>query len=103
LHALYAQRIDRGALTTMGEPRLITERIGLNPGNTASAAFSAPETLDADGLTVDAGDPVALFSLRPGAIYEAAPDGRRFLISTPTDDTSTSPITVVLNWHPPSQ
>jgi len=49
---------------------------------------------------VDAGNPVALFPTRPGATYAATPDGLRFLINTPVDEATASPITVVLNWKP---
>ena len=65
--------------------------------------MAAPLTLDAKGVTVDAGNPVALFPLRPGAAYTATSDGQRFLINQPTGDATASPITVVLNWKPPAQ
>ena len=65
--------------------------------------MAVPLTLDAKGVTVDAGNPVALFSLRPGAVFTATPDGQRFLINQPTGDATASPITVVLNWKPPAQ
>ena len=54
----------------------------------------------ANGASVDSGRPVALFSLRPGSAYIAAPDGQRFLINTPLGEPVTPPITVVLNWQP---
>jgi hypothetical protein len=31
--------------------------------------------------------------------YDIAPDGR-FLINVPTEDTTASPITLLLNWRP---
>jgi hypothetical protein len=54
------------------------------------------------------GTPEALFSTRiwGGGIdsnqrpqYDVSRDGR-FLINTVLDDATTSPITVILNWHP---
>ena len=65
--------------------------------------MAAPVTLDATSTSVDAGIPVALFPVRPGAAFAAAPDGQRFLINAPTDDATASPITVVLNWKPKVQ
>jgi hypothetical protein len=32
--------------------------------------------------------------------YDVAPDGQRFLMNTLTENTSTSPITLILNWKP---
>jgi Tol biopolymer transport system component len=59
------------------------------------------------GTALDAGTPVTLFQTRilgGGANvvgrnqqYDVAPDGR-FLINVSTDDASTAPITVILNW-----
>ena len=65
--------------------------------------MAVPVTIDAKTSAADAGNPVALFALRPGATYTATPDGRRFLINTPTDAATASPITVVVNWKPPAQ
>jgi Tol biopolymer transport system component len=53
------------------------------------------------GETVEAGVPNALFLTRPvGAVlrYDVTSDGERFLVATPTDDTVSAPVTVVLNW-----
>lgn len=52
-----------------------------------------------NGPTVEAGTPVVLFPM-PTADYAALPDGQSFLINM-ASDTSTPPITVVLNWKPP--
>jgi Tol biopolymer transport system component len=49
--------------------------------------------------TVDVGNPVALFTMRPNAQVVASPDGQRFLIETPIDAAVTPPLTVVLNWQ----
>jgi hypothetical protein len=63
-------------------------------------------TASADGQTMDASAPVPLFPTRlasgpavpPGrSQYAVAPDGR-FLLNTVVDESSASPITVVLNW-----
>jgi len=62
--------------------------------------MAVPVKLDASAAAVDAGNPVVLFPLRPGATYAATPDGQRFLINTPVDEATASPITVVLNWKP---
>ena len=67
----------------------------MGPGNRLMAA---PIKLPANGQTVEAGTPVALFTTRPGSQYEASPDGQRFLINTLTEDAA--PITVILNWAP---
>jgi len=55
-------------------------------------------TFAANGTIVEAGTPVALFTMRPGSQYAAAPDGQRFLINMPLEDAATPPITVVMNW-----
>lgn len=52
-----------------------------------------------NGPTLEAGTPVVLFPT-PTADYAALPDGQSFLINM-ASDTSTPPITVVLNWKPP--
>ena len=62
--------------------------------------MAVPITLSADGRTVDAGRPVALFATRSGSQYAAASDGQRFLITTSLENAATPPITVVLNWKP---
>jgi hypothetical protein len=62
------------------------------------------------GQTLEPGPPVALFATRivgggtdnnQGRQYDVSRDGR-FLINTILDDASTSPITLLLNWKPPS-
>ena len=45
--------------------------------------------------------PKALFKLRPsgsGALYDVAPKGDRFLVGLPASETSTSTISLVVNW-----
>ena len=64
--------------------------------------MATPIVLNAAGPTVDAGNPAALFPLRPGAAFTVTPDGQRFLVNTPTDEVTAAPITIVLNWEPPA-
>jgi Tol biopolymer transport system component len=70
--------------------------------------MAAPVTKDAEGR-LQAGNPTPLFMTRSagGAVpspqrqqYIVSADGQRFLINTMTDEASTSPITLVLNWKP---
>ena len=63
--------------------------------------MAVPISIGAD--SVDAGTPVALFALRPGATFNMTRDGKRFLVNTSLDDDSSPPITVVLNWKGSSQ
>jgi eukaryotic-like serine/threonine-protein kinase len=65
----------------------------LDSGN---RVMSVPVT--PNGPRVEPGTPVALFSVSPGATYEASPDGQRFLIYEITKEAS--PITILLNWKP---
>jgi Tol biopolymer transport system component len=58
-----------------------------------------------DGSKFKAGEPKALFETRVGPInpefrdqYAAFADGSRFLVNTVSEGSSSSPITVVLNW-----
>ena len=39
-----------------------------------------------------------LFPLDPDALWDPAPDGKRFLVAMPTAERGLTPITVVLNW-----
>jgi hypothetical protein len=32
--------------------------------------------------------------------YAVSPDGQRFLVNIIRDETATSPITILYNWHP---
>jgi Tol biopolymer transport system component len=61
--------------------------------------------------TIEPGAPAVLFQTRiygggteiyQRMQYDVAPDGR-FLINAPTEDSTTSPITLLLNWKPPAQ
>jgi hypothetical protein len=62
------------------------------------------------GASIEPGTPVPLFQTRilGGGTYpnrhqyDVAPDGR-FLINVPTEDATASPITLLLNWKPPTQ
>ena len=71
----------------------------LSPDNRLMAV---PIRLPVSGAMIEIGTPIALFSAPPGSQYTASPDGQRFLINTPTEDASTLPITVILNWKPKS-
>ena len=57
----------------------------------------------AQANTLIPGTPVALFQTRAAlslrAQYDVAPDGR-FLINQTLADSSSAPITLLLNWHP---
>jgi serine/threonine protein kinase len=60
-----------------------------------------------DGTSIEADAPTPLFRTRVGGAltvnglphYALSRDGRRFLMNTVTDNTVTSPITVLLNWR----
>jgi len=73
--------------------------------------MAAPVQLDPARQSVDVGTVVALFSTRvvggalPGARkhqYDVSADGQRFLINTAIEESAPSPITLILNWKPPS-
>ena len=63
--------------------------------------------VSASGSTFETGTPAALFQTRITSAYAAAyrpqyavsRDGR-FLINQPTEESTTSPITLILNWKP---
>ena len=59
---------------------------------TAVAVQSAP--------VFKVGAPRQLFKMRRTGVvgYDAAADGQKFLVSTPVDEVSSAPATVVLNW-----
>jgi Tol biopolymer transport system component len=61
--------------------------------------MAVPVTLRPNAA-VEAEAAVPLFSLRPGAEFQAA-DGQRFLVDGPTEGSSAMPITVILNWAGP--
>jgi hypothetical protein len=68
--------------------------------------MAVPITFASNGQTLEPGTPVPLFvthTVRPGYDtwdYVAAPDGQRFLMNTPTEETVTSPIVLLMNWKP---
>jgi hypothetical protein len=58
-------------------------------------------TVDVQSAPVfKAGVPRELFKMRRTGVvgYDAAADGQKFLVSTPVDEASSAPATVVLNW-----
>ena len=69
--------------------------------------MAVPIQLSADGRTVEAGAPTALFLTRMFAVQGVnirqqdmpSPDGQRFLIDS-VIESAQSPITVILNWKP---
>ena len=67
--------------------------------------------ITSNGDTLDPGKPVTLFQTRivgggsdfgRAAEYDVAPDGR-FLINTVLENTTATPITLILNWKPPAK
>lgn len=46
----------------------------------------------------DFGAPKELFQIRGARDYAVAPDGQRFLVDVPLEDSTTAPATIVLNW-----
>lgn len=75
-----------------------------------SKLMAAPVERSRDGSALQPGSPVALFQTRiaggsvPGSPnkqqYDVSADGQRFLINVRAEESTTSPITVVLNWRP---
>jgi Tol biopolymer transport system component len=70
--------------------------------------MAVPIRLGAARGKVDVGTPAPLFITRIGSVlhrnptqgpqYAVAPDGRRFLMNTLVEGTTSSPITLILNW-----
>jgi Tol biopolymer transport system component len=76
-----------------------------------SRLMAAPIAIDGKGQ-LQAGLPVGLFIARtaggPVPIpqkqqYVVSADGQRFLLNSLTDEATTSPITLILNWAPPTK
>src|SRR5262249_23537153 len=67
---------------------------------TSDRVMAVQLTLGANPPRAEAGTPMTLFTPRPGSSFGFAPsaDGQRFLISTPLEDATFPPITIVLNW-----
>jgi Tol biopolymer transport system component/DNA-binding winged helix-turn-helix (wHTH) protein len=75
-----------------------------------SRLMAVPIRRAPDGDGIDPGAPVPLFAVRVGdpvppragynQSYVVSPDGQRFLMNTVTEEASSSPITVILNWKP---
>jgi hypothetical protein len=69
---------------------------------------AVPMRLAPDGRRAEAGAPVPLFATHVGGAvqtlgrnhYLVSPDGQRFLVNSITEETSSTPITLVLNWTP---
>jgi len=71
--------------------------------------MAVPIRLGARDQGVEAGTPLALFAtrLQVGVVavtqkqqYAVSPDGQRFLMNRDTEDTTTPPATLILNWKP---
>jgi serine/threonine protein kinase/Tol biopolymer transport system component len=91
-----------------GGKRQITNSGGENPKwgrDSGELFYIAPDDklmavpITPKGSTVEAGKPVALFTLPSLSDYEVTRDGQRILINKVVKDPA--PITVVLNWKPP--
>ena len=73
--------------------------------------MAVPMRVAGNGQSVDAGAPAALFLTRIGGAvqsnarqqYMVAPDGQRFLLYTVTEEPTVAPITLILNWKPPTK
>ena len=71
--------------------------------------MAVPIRFDSRAGVVDPSVPVPLFTTRVGGAvqgvntqqYVVSPDGQRILMNTITEE-ATTPITVILNWNPPS-
>lgn len=61
--------------------------------------LSVKLTRERDG-SFAASEPARLFELGPADVthYEVSPDGRRFLVNVPMNDTRAAPFVVTLNW-----
>ena len=73
--------------------------------------MAMPIRMDSSAPSVEPGTPVALFRPRiaSGATlqgfkqqYAVSSDGQRFLVNSLTEEATTSPITLILNWKPSS-
>ena len=70
--------------------------------------MAVPTQLSADGHTVEAGAPAALFLTRVFQIeginirqqYMPSPNGQHFLVDSLTEAPAQPPITLILNWKP---
>jgi Tol biopolymer transport system component len=63
--------------------------------------IAVPVTLNTATGTVDVGAAATLFSVPPDTFFDVMPNGR-FLINARRPDIVSRPITVVMNWRPPS-
>jgi serine/threonine protein kinase len=77
-----------------------------------SKMMAAPVKLLPNGRSQETGTPAALFPVRifGGAVsgnnkqqYDVSSDGQRFLVNLVADEEVTSPITLILNWKPPTK
>ena len=69
--------------------------------------MAVPIKLASNGQPAEASAPIPLFTTHVGGAmqlnnrpYIVSPDGQRFLMNTIVGEANSSPITVILNWHP---
>jgi serine/threonine protein kinase len=69
--------------------------------------MAVPVSVSSSGKGMEFGAAVALFTTHIGSDagintqqYMVSPDGKQFLMNNLTEEGVTSPITVILNWHP---
>jgi eukaryotic-like serine/threonine-protein kinase len=76
-----------------------------------SKIMAAGVKLSPDSQSLETGTAVALFPVRiasglPGISrwqYAVSSDGQRFVVNVAADEGTTSPITLIYNWHPPAK
>lgn len=89
-------QVSVGGGTLPRWPRHGGELFYLAPDNRLMAV-----TVTRTGSTLETGPPRALFTLKTTSSYEPSPDGQRFLVTAVVSEAS--PITVILNWKPPTR
>jgi len=91
-----AGSLVRGEGTAYSDLDLVVVYSSLAPDNRLMAV-----TVTKTGSTLETGPPRALFTLKTTSSYEPSPDGQRFLVTAVVSEAS--PITVILNWKPPTR
>jgi hypothetical protein len=86
------RRRGQDAALAAGRRRAVRRR----PQSTSHGCIRREERLEAREQP-----PRALFTLSTTSSYEPSPEGQRFLVTAVVSDAS--PITVILNWKPPSR
>ena len=77
------------------------EIVYLGPNNALTTA-----TVNSDGASFEVGGVRTLFAVRPRPMvtlgdypYDVSVDGQRFLVNTVVEETTSTPITLVVNWR----